>query len=66
MKTTATEWTGRVRSEHRKVPIAQDWDWEYTGVVFTCPDCGTEFTGFPPEVDNCPACGADLWSEEEA
>jgi len=54
----ATAATGRPRLEEH------DWDWEYTGVVYACPDCGFEFGETPPEFEVCPQCGADIWQDE--
>lgn len=47
-----------------EIPVEIDSDWEYTGVVYACPDCGFTFEEYPPDLDLCPACGADVWQDE--
>ena len=66
MKTVTPQQEARRKEPPVELPIESDWDWEYTGVVYTCPDCGLEFEEFPPDLDVCPACGADIWQTEES
>jgi rubrerythrin len=49
-----------VGREHPPNPAEFDCDWEYTGDVFMCPDCGHAFPEPPYDFEVCPECGADF------
>lgn len=64
MKSPGKHPTRSSDTESPRVPVDQDSDWVYTGVVYACPDCGFEFAEYPPDLDTCPECGADIWQSE--
>jgi rubrerythrin len=65
MKTNSPSQDTHVESGTTRVPVEHDADWEYTGVVYACADCGFEFEDYPPDFDVCPKCGADVWQDGE-
>ena len=45
-------------------PVEHDWDWEYTGEIYKCLECGHEFRQPPYNFEVCPECGADFWTAD--
>ena len=64
MKTHQLAEGRQVEKRRERVPVEYDADWEYTGEVFQCLECGHEFRKPPYDFDLCPECGADFWPAE--
>jgi predicted RNA-binding Zn-ribbon protein involved in translation (DUF1610 family) len=59
-----TRQTANTGTHRRPISAQHDWDWEYTGAIFMCPECGYQFDQPPYDHEICMACGADFWMEE--
>jgi rubrerythrin len=65
MDTTQLNLKQQTDYKHTRLPVEHDRDWEYTGKFFMCLQCGHEFRRPPYNLEVCPECGTDFWTDGE-